>query len=115
MPCIKKQRIKKKVKKEEETRGSVGEKRERKGENDFLLLSKIYDDRIDGFHRSKRQSSFMHRELRVGTKILEFQVGNVPTWVISSLKAIYWLEVFLEAVRGHKFQSQIFGTECRNF
>ena len=36
MPCIKKQRIKKKVKKEEETRGSVGEKRERKGEKDFL-------------------------------------------------------------------------------
>ena len=54
----------------------------------FLLISKIYEDRIDGFHWSKRQSSFMHRKLCVGTKILEFQVGNFPTWVISSLKAI---------------------------
>ena len=66
----------------------MGEKRERKGKKDFLLLSKIYEDWIDGFRRSKRQSSFMHRELRVGTKILEFQVGNFPTWVISSLKVI---------------------------
>ena len=54
----------------------MGEKRERKGKKDFLLLSKIYEVRIDGFRWSKRQSSFMHRELRVGTKILEFQVGN---------------------------------------
>ena len=54
----------------------MGEKRERKGKKDFVLLSKIYEDRIDGFRRSKRISSFMHRELRVGTKILEFHVGN---------------------------------------
>ena len=51
----------------------------------------------------------------MGTKILEFQVGNFRTWVISNPKAVYWLEVFLEAVRGHKFQSKIFGTKCRNF
>ena len=37
----------------------MGEKRERKGKKDFLLLSKIYEDRIDGFRRSKRQSSFI--------------------------------------------------------
>ena len=80
--------LKKRSKNEEETGGSVEEKRERKGKKDFSLISKIYKDRIDGFRRSKRQSSFMHRELRVGTKILEFQVRSFPTWVISSLKAI---------------------------
>ena len=36
------------------------------------LLSKIYENRTIGFRRSKRQSRSMHRELRVGTKILEF-------------------------------------------
>ena len=44
-----------------------------------------------------------------------YEVGNFPTLVISSLKVMNGLGFFLEAVRGHKFQSQIFGTECRNF
>ena len=30
------------------------------------------------------------------------EVENFPTCVISILKAIYWLEVFLEAMRSHK-------------
>ena len=47
--------------------------REIKGKNDFLFFSKIYGDRTDGFRRSKRKSSSTHRELHVGTKILEFR------------------------------------------
>ena len=39
----------------------------------FFLLYKIYGNRIIGFHQNKRQSSSTHRELRVGTKILEFR------------------------------------------
>ena len=37
------------------------------------LLSKIYGNRIVGFSQSKRQSRSTHRELCVGTKILEFR------------------------------------------
>ena len=37
------------------------------------LLSKIYENRIVGFRWSKRKSRSTHRELRVGTKILEFR------------------------------------------
>ena len=37
------------------------------------LLSKIYGIRTIGFHWGKRQSRSTHRELRVGTKILEFR------------------------------------------
>ena len=71
----KKDKKKRKVKKEkEETRGSEREKRgERKGKRGFSLLSKIYGNRTIGFHRSKRKSRSMHRELRMGTKILEFR------------------------------------------
>ena len=47
------------------------EKRERK-EFFFLLLSKIYRNRTASFRRSKRQSQSTHRELHMGTKILEF-------------------------------------------
>ena len=36
------------------------------------LLSKIYENRTLGFRRSKRQSQSTHRELHVGTKIMEF-------------------------------------------
>ena len=93
-------KLKKKVKKktqsqkkeEEETEGSVQEKSEKKGKKDFSLLSKIYGDWTDSFRRSKRQSSSTHRELCVGTKILEFRQTSrgreFPTWVISNLKAI---------------------------
>ena len=50
------------------------EERKRKWKNDFFsLLSKIYEDRTDGFRWSKRQSSSTHRELCVGIKILEFR------------------------------------------
>ena len=53
-------------------RMEIREERERK-EKIFLLLSKIYGNRTVGFHRSKMQSRSMHRELRMGTKILEFR------------------------------------------
>ena len=39
----------------------------------ILLLSKIYRNWTVGFLRSKRQSRSTHRELRLGTKILEFR------------------------------------------
>ena len=35
----------------------------------LYLLSKIYEDRADGFRRSKRQSTSTRRELRVGIRI----------------------------------------------
>ena len=48
-------------------------RRRRKVRSDKLkFLSKIYGNRTVGFYRSKRQSRSTHRELRVGTKILEF-------------------------------------------
>ena len=51
---------------------------ERERERDFLfflfsLLFKIYGNQIIGFCQSIRQSRSMQRELRVGTKILEFR------------------------------------------
>ena len=53
-----------------------GEEREREREKGkikyFSLLSKIYRNRNVGLRRSKRQSRSMHRELHMGTKILEF-------------------------------------------
>ena len=49
---------------------------EREGEIVFFsfssLLSKIYGNQTVGFFRSKRQSWSTHREIYVGTKILEF-------------------------------------------
>ena len=48
---------------------------ERERENFFFfssLLSKIYKNWTISFRRSKRQSRSTHRELCVGTKILEF-------------------------------------------
>ena len=47
--------------------------RERKGKRGFSFLSKIYGNQTVGFCQSKRQSRSTHRELRVGTKILEFR------------------------------------------
>ena len=38
------------------------------------LLSKIYENWTVGFRQNKRQSSSTHRELRMGTKILEFRL-----------------------------------------
>ena len=48
---------------------------DREGEIVFFFssfLSKIYRNQFIGFLRSKRQSWSMYRELRMGTKILEF-------------------------------------------
>ena len=58
-----------KMKENEQTR--EGEKRGRERKKNSLLFN-IYGNRTVGFHQSKRQSRSTHRELRVGTKILEF-------------------------------------------
>ena len=88
-------KIKSKVKKREKEKKRQWERereRERGGKEFFfsLLLSKIYGNLTVGFRWSKRQSLSTYRELRVGTKIFEFhyEIGNFPTYVISSLKAI---------------------------
>ena len=44
-------------------------KEEGKWSEKLYLLSKIYGDRVVGFHRGKRKSSSTRLELRVGTKI----------------------------------------------
>ena len=46
--------------------------REKRGLEREIFFSKIYGNRIVGFRRSKMQSWYTHRELCVGTKILEF-------------------------------------------
>ena len=57
-------------------RGGKGVREEKKREIErkkiFSLLSKIYGNRTVGFHQRKRQSRSTHRELSMGTKILEF-------------------------------------------
>ena len=50
--------------------GGAREERERKEKNRFSQRS---TEITVGFHRSKRQSRSTHRELHVGTKILEFR------------------------------------------
>ena len=47
-------------------------KEEGKWSEKLYLLSKIYEDRAVGFHRSKSQSSSTPRELRMGTRIWGF-------------------------------------------
>ena len=47
--------------------------RDKRGVEREKILSKIYGIRIVGFRRRKKQSRFTHRELCVGTKILEFR------------------------------------------
>ena len=63
-------------KKKKKSGGGMGERRRErekgKKKNIFSLLSKIYGNRTVGFCRNKRQSRSTHKELRVGTKILEF-------------------------------------------
>ena len=63
---IKKERNKKKRERENEQRKKIKKKK-------VLFLSKIYENWIIGFRRSKRKSRSMNRELCVGTKILEFR------------------------------------------
>ena len=86
------------------------------GEEREKLFSKIYGIQIVCFCRSKKQSRSTHRELRVGIKILEFHQ-------ISCGRRFFYLGYFYPKghlmawsfLRGRKFQSQNFGTECRNF
>ena len=69
-----KKKSKDKSQKEGTDRKSEREReRENRGVEREKLLSKIYGIRTVGFHRRKRQSRSTHRELRVGTKILEFR------------------------------------------
>ena len=68
-------------------------KEEEKWSEKLYVLYKIYGDRAVDFHWSKRQSSFMRRELRVGTRIRGFHQtpggrGFSPTLVILGLRAI---------------------------
>ena len=72
-----KDKKKSQIKGKNKTTEKVSEKerereREKRGVEREKLLSKIYGNRIVGFHWSKRQSRSTHRELCVGTKILEF-------------------------------------------
>ena len=76
----KKKRKEKKIKGNEKSlkggRRPFQQRRETEREREkyfFSLLSKIYENRTVGFHRSKRQSWSTHRELHVGIKILEFR------------------------------------------
>ena len=73
---------KKRKREEKKERGRERERAKReRGRKGFSFLSKIYENRIVGFH-----------ELRVGTKILEFRQTprgrDFPTLIVSSLKAI---------------------------
>ena len=66
------------ITKKKNKRGEMGEERESTRRERYffffyLLLSKIYGNQNVGFRRSKRQSRSTHKELRVGTKILEFR------------------------------------------
>ena len=82
VPCIKKNQIKKDKKKM--AKSILGrEKFTRKREREKKILSKIYESRTVGFHRSKKESSSTRRELRVVPKSWSFvklhEVGNFPT------------------------------------
>ena len=80
---VKKKKKRKKEKKQSQ-KGKGGDGRERKlsekerekekrGVEREKLISKIYENLTIGFSRSKRKSQSTHRELRMGTKILEFR------------------------------------------
>ena len=78
--CIQIIIIKKKYKnkKTEEKSKASGEREREEREGNFIffltsLLSTIYGNRTIGFCRRRRQSWSTRRELRVGTKILEFR------------------------------------------
>ena len=71
---LKKKDKSQKERKKEGTDGqSESEKREREIKEKDSLLSKIYGNRTVGFRGSKKQSRSTHRELHMGTKILEFR------------------------------------------
>ena len=58
-----------KEKKEGNKNERKGKKEEGKWSEKLHLISNIYGDRAIAFRRSKRQSSSMQRELRVGIRI----------------------------------------------
>ena len=65
----------------------MGEKREKREIGFFASFKDLRGSDI--WFSSEQEAKFIHhRKLCVGTKILEFQVGNFPTWIISSLKVI---------------------------
>ena len=74
-----KMREKKKKGKEKKEEGKWSEK--------LYLFSKIYGDRVVGFHRSKRQSSSTRRKSEVFAKLQEVGVFS-PTLVILNLRSI---------------------------
>ena len=69
----------------------------RKSDSRFSLRRKV-DPRSEGYVWVPKSWSFVKLH----------EVENFPTCVISSLLSIYWLEIFLEAMRSHKFKSSIF-------
>ena len=79
---------------EKEKGGKEKEKKEEEKRNEKLhLISRIYGDRVVGFHRSKRQSSSTRRELRVGIRIGGFRQtprgrGFSPSLVTLGLRSI---------------------------
>ena len=80
--------------KRREREKEMKEKREEERRSEKLhLLSRFYGDRTIGFLRSKRQSSSMRRELRVGIRIRGFRQtprgrGFSPTLVTFGLRTI---------------------------
>ena len=73
---IKIKRKKRKVEKKEKKRETDSKRRDKRRERERkknLLLCKIYGNQIVGFYQNKRQNRSTHRELYVGTKILEFR------------------------------------------
>ena len=82
---------------EKEKGGKEKERKEKKEEGKLseklYLLSRIYGDQAIGFRRSKRQSSSIRRELRVGTRIGDFRQiprgrGFSLTLIILGLRVI---------------------------
>ena len=59
--------------KNQKERGRNEQERREREKKKVPLISKIYGNWIVSFRQSKRQSQSTHRELRVGTKILEFR------------------------------------------
>ena len=83
-----------KEKRKEKGRKRIGEREIKRKEKKmgFSLLSKIYGSRAVGFLRSKgkvdpRNESYVCVP-KSGSFVKLQEVGNFPTWIISSLKSI---------------------------
>ena len=76
------------------------EKREEENRSESLqLLSRIFDNQTVDSYRSKSESSYTQRELRVGTRICGFRQnlrgrGFSPTLFNSCQRTIQMVEVF---------------------